>query len=182
MIQGGLSNLFVAGTCFEYGLQFGPLSEDSPALPSNPYGFAKDALHRQLEFMQKTERFSLIWGRLFYMYGNAQFGSAIYQQLSNAIKRGETVFNMSGGEQLRDYLPVEEVGRLIAKLAMLQSDLGCVNICSGTPISVRILVERWIKENNWNVKLNFGYYPYPSHEPMAFWGQPDKLNRYLGRS
>lgn len=179
MIQGGLSSLFVAGTCFEYGLQFGPLSEDSIASPSNPYGYAKDALRRQLEFLQTTAHFSLTWGRLFYIHGQAQSRNAIFPQLHNAIMRGETVFNMSGGEQLRDYLSAEEVGGLIANLALRRCNFGCINICSGKPIAVRTLVENWIKENNWNIKLNLGYYPYPSHEPMAFWGQRHKLARCL---
>jgi dTDP-6-deoxy-L-talose 4-dehydrogenase (NAD+) len=56
---------------------------------------------------------------------------------------------------------------------------GIVNVCSGQPISVRKLVEGWIKENGWSIDLYLGRYPYPEYEPMAFWGNPDKLNRCL---
>ena len=77
---------------------------------------------------------------------------------------------MSGGEQLRDYLSVVDVARQIVKLAMAESEIGSVNICSGKPISVRRLVEQWLEENKWEIDLNLGYYPYPSYEPMAFWG------------
>lgn len=51
LIQGGLSSLSVSGTCFEYGNQCGPLSEDTRPLPANPYGFAKDSLRQQLQFL-----------------------------------------------------------------------------------------------------------------------------------
>ncbi|MBA0922450.1 MAG: NAD(P)-dependent oxidoreductase, partial [Nitrosospira sp.] len=43
MIESGLSSLLVTGTCFEYGMQSGALSEDTPTKPNNPYGYAKDA-------------------------------------------------------------------------------------------------------------------------------------------
>jgi dTDP-6-deoxy-L-talose 4-dehydrogenase (NAD+) len=89
---------------------------------------------------------------------------------------------MSGGEQMRDYLPVTEVARAIVSLAMKESDIGIVNVCSGRPVSVRRLVEGWISENGWNIELNLGRYPYPDYEPMAFWGSPEKLRHYYQES
>jgi dTDP-6-deoxy-L-talose 4-dehydrogenase (NAD+) len=86
---------------------------------------------------------------------------------------------MSGGEQLRDYLPVEEVARQIVRLAMARRDIGIVNICSGKPISVRRLVEQWLCERNWQIELKLGYYPYPDYEPMAFWGDRTRLDANL---
>ena len=50
-----------------------------------------------------------------------------------------------------------------------------MNICSGAPISIRRLVEEWIKNNNWDIELNLGYYPYPDYEPMSFWGDKSYL-------
>jgi dTDP-6-deoxy-L-talose 4-dehydrogenase (NAD+) len=170
MIDGGLSSLLVTGTCFEYGMQSGPISADMPTKPNNPYGYAKDALRKQLEFLKSTKQFNLTWARLFYMYGEGQPSTSLFPKLKEAVLRGDDVFNMSGGEQLRDYLPVSDVARNIVQLAIAQSDAGPINICSGNPISVRRLVEQWISENNWNIKLNLGHFPYPDYEPMAFWG------------
>jgi dTDP-6-deoxy-L-talose 4-dehydrogenase (NAD+) len=86
---------------------------------------------------------------------------------------------MSGGEQLRDYLPVGEAAKHLVSLAVGSKDNGIVNICSGEPVSVRSLVEGWIKDNGWSIKLNLGVYPYPDYEPMAFWGDRQKLDRCL---
>jgi dTDP-6-deoxy-L-talose 4-dehydrogenase (NAD+) len=52
-------------------------------------------------------------------------------------------------------------------------------VCSGEPISVRKLVEGWIKDNGWSIGLDLGHYPYPDYEPMAFWGDRQKLDRCL---
>lgn len=179
MVEAGLPSLLVTGTCFEYGMQSGPLSEELVTLPGNPYGYAKDALRRQLEFLKFVKPFDLTWARLFYMYGEGQPKGSLYPQLKDAVLRGERVFNMSGGEQLRDYLPIEEVARLISILARRQSNTGCVNVSSGKPISVRKLVEGWLAENDWDIDLNLGHYPYPDYEPMAFWGDRHRMDAIL---
>jgi nucleoside-diphosphate-sugar epimerase len=179
LVHEGLRCLVVAGTCFEYGMRSGVLTEDLTPYPENPYARAKNSLRQNLESLKLTKPFNLVWTRLFYVYGEGQSKTSLYSQLKEAVLRGDTEFNMSGGEQLRDYLPVEAVAREIVRLAMLGVDVGTVNICSGNPISVRELVERWIRENGWKIKLNLGYYPYPDHEPMAFWGSRKLLDSII---
>lgn len=179
LVQGGLQRLVVAGTCFEYGMQSGPLAESLEPQPANPYGFAKDVLRRQLQFLAGQQPFELSWARLFYLYGAGQAPNSIYAQLRQAVARGDDTFDMSGGEQLRDYLPATEVASHLVALA-LRSGVGIVNICSGTPVSVRSLVQRWIDDNRWTIRMNLGRYPYPDHEPLAFWGDAGKLRQCLG--
>ncbi len=182
LIESGLQTLVVAGTCFEYGMQSGSLSEGFAVRPNNPYGFAKDALRCQLEYLKTTHPFQLAWARLFYLYGEGQPGSSLFPQLRRAVEGGDQLFNMSGGEQLRDYLPVAEVAKHLVSLALAEKDIGVVNVCSGVPISVRKLVEGWIKENGWSIRLNLGHYPYPDYEPMAFWGDPQKLSSLISKA
>jgi len=176
MVESGVKHVAVVGTCFEYGMQLGELSENLETRPNNPYGYAKDALRKHLQFLQDENNFNLIWMRLFYMYGDDQPDNTLYSQLRLAVSRGEVMFNMSGGEQLRDYLHIDEVVQKIVELACMKKDIGVINVCSGVPISVRRLVEQWIKGNEWDIKLNLGYYPYPDYEPMAFWGEREKMN------
>ena len=175
IIENGLKKVVVIGTCFEYGMQSGALSEDIEAKPDNPYALAKDTLRKFLEQLQKKIDFELKWVRLFYMYGKGQSPNSILSQLGEALENGETDFNMSGGEQLRDYMPVENVAEYIVKIAMQNKVHGIINCCSGKPISIRKLAENYLKEKQKNIHLNLGYYPYPDYEPMAFWGDNRKL-------
>lgn len=179
LVQLGLPAIIITGTCFEYGMQSGMLHEEYLPLPDNPYGYAKNALRHQLEFLRNTESYTMTWARLFYMYGEGQHESSLYPQLKSAVERGDKEFNMSGGEQLRDYLPIKSVARLLIALALRNGYNGIVNVCSGKPISVRNLVEGWIRENNWKIDLNLGHYPYPDYEPMAFWGSRERLDMLL---
>ena len=173
LIEQGLQSLVVTGTCFEYGMQSGPLPSSIKTAPENSYGFAKDILRKQLEYLQSECIYNLTWARLFYMYGEGQSDNSLLPQLRKAVELGKKQFKMSGGEQLRDYLPVTEVARQLVKIALHRKNYGAVNICSGKPQSVRSLVERWIRENNWEIVPSFGHYLYPDYEPMAFWGVRD---------
>jgi dTDP-6-deoxy-L-talose 4-dehydrogenase (NAD+) len=179
MVLAGLKNLLVSGTCFEYGMQSGALDESMATQPSNPYGTAKDTLRKQLENLRESTPYNLTWARLFYLYGDGQAAGSLYPQIKRAVVKGDRSFDMSQGEQLRDYLPVSEMVKLLVELALTQEDVGVVNVCSGHPISVRSLVEGWAAANAWNIEFNFGKYPYPDYEPMAFWGCNKKLQSVL---
>lgn len=177
MIENGLTDLTVTGTCFEYGMQEGCLREDMPALPHNPYGKAKDELRKDLERLQKQIPFTLKWVRLFYMYGKGQNPKSLLSQLDKALANGEKVFNMSGGEQVRDFLPVEKVAENIIKIALQKKITGIINCGGGEPVTVKEFVEKYLKSRNKEISLNLGFYPYPDYEPMKFWGDMTKLKK-----
>lgn len=171
-INCGVGQVLVTGTCFEYGFQSGPIASNAEAYPNNSYAFAKDVLHQQLRFLAKERPFHLQWARLFYMYGKGQHPKSVLSQLDVAIENGDAVFNMSGGEQLRDYLPIEAATQQLLDLYVSGRE-GTYNVCSEKPISVRRLAEERVRERSSPIKLNLGYYTYADHEPMAFWGVRD---------
>jgi nucleoside-diphosphate-sugar epimerase len=176
-VVAGARQLMVAGTCLEYGMQYGPLAEDAETRPHTPYGFAKDALRKSLELLQKQHPFTLQWMRLFYMYGEGQNPNSLLAQLDRAIERGDPVFNMSPGDQLRDYLPVKEIAADFVRAATNpESCKGVINCCSGKPVSVVDLVWQRCAASASSIELNRGFYPYPDYEPVAFWGVPAKLD------
>lgn len=169
-IENGVKDISITGTCLEYGMKNGALSPDFQTDPQNPYALAKDTLRKFLFQLQSSYDFNLKWLRLFYMYGEGQSEKSILSQLDKAIQNGEQEFNMSMGEQLRDFLKVEDVAHLIIESSLQSKKSYLKNICSGEPISIRKLVEDHLKRKNKSIKLNLGYYKYPDYEPMAFWG------------
>ena len=173
LVNKGVSNVLVTGTCFEYGFQSGPLDATKPAEPSNSYALAKDTLHKYLIFLKRDKPFKLKWARLFYLYGEGQKSNSIISQLDIAIDKGEKVFNMSGGEQLRDYLSIQSAVEKIQDV-FENDEEGVFNVCSGKPISIRRLVEERIKEREASIKINLNHYPYLDYEPMAFWGDSSR--------
>ena len=185
LARGGRPALLVAGTCAEYGWQQGCLAEEMPAYPAHPYAAAKDALRRRLEDVAAATGYGMTWLRIFYLFGEGQPERTLYTQLRQAIARGDTAFDMSAGEQVRDYLPVRRAAAAIRSLA-LRLARGCggdgiVNLASGQPRTVRSLVEQWAREAGSAIRLNCGTVPYLAHEPLAFWGDAAKLERLVGK-
>jgi len=172
LILSGVNQVLITGTCLEYGFQSGPIASTAVPLPNNPYAVAKNSLRQQLDFLSKEHPFCFQWARLFYIYGKGQNPKSVLSQLDTAIDNGESTFEMSGGEQLRDYLPIEAVAQQLFDL-YVSGRAGTYNICSGNPISVRRLIEERVQERGASIKLNLGCYPYPDYEPMAFWGVRD---------
>jgi nucleoside-diphosphate-sugar epimerase len=175
LMVNGLKNVVVSGTCFEYGMQEGELSEGLPTFPSNAYAIAKDTLRRFLEIKTREFDVNFKWLRLFYTYGDGQSPFSIISQLNQSIELGEKFFNMSGGEQLRDYLPVEKVAEYIVKLSLRNNLSGIFNISSGSPVKLSTFIRDYLKSNSLSQSLNLGYYKYSSYEPMAFWGNNEKI-------
>lgn len=182
MVEEGLPKLVVSGTCFEYGMCHGPLGEDLPAHPETAYGCAKATLLAMLSILMRETPFELTWARIFYLFGEGQSETSLYSMLNRAAASGDSTFPMSGGEQLRDFLPMRQCCDEFVRLSLAPGGHGIVNVCAGSPTSVRSLVEQWIEENGWKIRPEFGRLPYPDHEPMAFWGVRKKLDRIINQS
>ncbi|ROO01953.1 epimerase [Pseudomonas moraviensis] len=178
-VEAGVQQVLVTGTCFEYGMQSGPLSESTEPRPSNPYGLAKHTLHLFLQNLQQERPFTLQWARLFYLHGEGQNPNSLLAALDRAIDSGEPTFNMSAGEQLRDFLPIENAAQYLASILQERGFNGVINCASGQPVSVRALVEQRLRERGAALDLNLGHYPYPTHEPMAFWAVVERLQQLL---
>lgn len=176
LINSGVENINCLGTCFEYGMKNGCLNETMDTNPVTTYGLAKDSLRKFLENLNKTIFFNFKWIRLFYIYGENQSERTLLSQLNKSIKNKEEFFNMSGGEQIRDYLYIDEVAKNIVTISLQNQIKGIINCGSGTPTSIRNLVENQLLIKKSNIKLNLGYYNYPDYEPMAFWADTHKLN------
>ena len=86
---------------------------------------------------------------------------------------------MSKGFQKKDYLPVNKLIEYIFFLAFYKKNFGVINICSGKPVYMRLLVKKWIKELNSKIIIDHNFYPYNDYEAMEFWGSNNKLKNQL---
>ena len=180
LVMSGLKDVVVTGSCFEYGMVEGCLNEGLNTKPSNSYAIAKDTLREFIVELKKNFSFTYKWIRVFYTYGEGQSKTSLMYLLDKAIKDKDAEFNMSGGEQLRDFLYIDDVVRYICLIANQNIYINqAINCCSGKPISVKDLVEEYLEEKKYSMKLNLGYYPYPDYEPMSFWGDKTYLDSLL---
>jgi nucleoside-diphosphate-sugar epimerase len=179
MITHGLKNVTVAGTCLEYGMMQGSLSEDMNVKPTTSYGLAKYSLYCFLEKLKGEISFSLKWPRLFYTYGRGQSPKSLLPQLDAALANGDETFKMSGGEQVRDFMPVDKLASALVKIAKQDKVTGIINCCSGVPVRLNDFIRDYLQAKKKTITLEKGFYPYPDYEPMEFWGDTTKLNSIL---
>lgn len=164
----GVSSVVVTGTSWEYGKNYGPINPTVVVTPNTPYAISKNMLHEALRALKNRLNFKLVWARLFYLHGDEDHPESLLSQFDKALDLGGEVFNMSLGEQLYDFLPVElGAAQLITLLGV---DEGCYNICSAKPISLRrLLEERMIKRGKF-IRLNLGHHQYREQDTIAIWG------------
>lgn len=175
LVLAGYHRMLVVGTCLECLPHEGRYTEDMDGEPAIPYALAKTRVRRQLLEFQREHPFVLQWARLFYMYGEGQHPASLLAQLDRAIDSGARTFDMSGGEQVRDFSPVTDIAGRLVVIAEHPEWTGVTHVCSGKPMTVRALVERHIESRGARIELNLGAYPYAADEPMAFWGHSARL-------
>jgi len=171
LLRNGLKSIIISGTCFEYGLVDGQIPPYQSAAPVCNYARAKNNLHTHMRQIQNKYSYCLHWARIFYVYGEGESSKTLLGQLKSAIQNKETIFNMSRGDQKRDFIHVNEVAKHLIKLIRNQQS-GVTNICTGKPKSVNQFVDQYLQLQQTDIKLNKGYYEYNAYEPMYFWGQP----------
>jgi nucleoside-diphosphate-sugar epimerase len=145
------------GTCFEYDLNAGQLSVETPLRPSTPYAQAKVDAFNALSAALPRQGIAFAWCRLFYLYGEGEDSRRLVSYVRGRLQAGEPA-ELSSGSQVRDFLDVREAARMIVDVA-LGSQEGPVNICSGNAVTVRELAERIADEFGRRDLLRFGARP-----------------------
>lgn len=153
-VQAKVRRFVGIGTCFEYDLNAGRLSIETPLRPSTPYGQAKVNAFNALSAALPRQGVAFAWCRLFYLYGEGEDSRRLAPYVRDRLQAGEPA-ELSSGSQVRDFLDVREAGRMIVDVA-LGSQEGPVNICSGKPVTVRELAERIADEFGRRDLLRFG--------------------------
>ena len=125
--------------------------------------------------MNLYEHINLNWLRIFYIYGRYQSKNTLFGQIDETIKKRKKIFNMSSGQQIRDYLPIKNLCIIIKLLVDNPKVTGIINGCSGKKLKLINIINKYI--GNTKIYLNKNYYKKPKHEPINFWGCCKKLNK-----
>ena len=181
LIESGLKKLVVTGTCYEYGMSSGALSEDQETNPNTPYGIAKDNLRKDLFELQQSKNFDLTWARIFYPYGEGQSGNSLYSQLKNAILSNQE-FLMGNGRQVLDFIQVEKVASSLLSLLTSCMNLRVVNIGSGKPQTVAAFVQEQIRIFQSDLVPSFGSIPDREYESVSFWSDNSRFDSLVNLS
>lgn len=175
-----VSRICIMGSMHEVGFYEGSIDEKSPCNPMSLYGIAKNALRYDVEYMAKTYQKGYQWLRGYYIVGNTSYGSSIFSKLYKAAsEEGKNEFPFTLGLNQFDFINYEDFCLQVAAAVEQDNIMGIINICSGRPEKLADRVERFIKENNFSIKLKYGAFPDRPYDSKAVWGNSTKIESIL---
>lgn len=175
MIESGVKHVAVMGSMHEVGFYEGSINENTPCNPQSLYGISKNALRRIVELECKNKNVKFQWLRGFYIVGNTEDGSSIFSKIVQAAHKGQKEFPFTMGLNQFDFLDYDVFCQEVAD-AVEQSEVdGIINICCGRPEKLADRVERFIKENGFDITLNYGAFPDRPYDSKAIWGDDFKI-------
>lgn len=175
MIAGGVKQVAIMGSMHEVGFFEGSINENTPCNPQSLYGISKNALRRVVELECKNKNVVFQWLRGFYIVGNTEDGCSIFSKIVQAVHRGQKEFPFTMGQNQFDFLDYDAFCQRVADTVEQTEVNGIINICCGRPEKLSDRVERFIKENNFDIKLNYGAFPDRPYDSKAIWGDDFKI-------
>lgn len=172
-IHGGKRFVF-AGTCFEYDLSWGCISEnETPSKPDSLYGKCKyDFENKAIEYCYKNG-VSFASGRIFYVYGEREDKKRIIPYVINCLLNNQLA-KCSNGEQVRDFMYVEDVANAFVKI--LDCDVeGIINVGSGKAAKLKDVLLKIAEKLNKEELISFGDIKAAADEPKMIVANNEKL-------
>ncbi|NOE35853.1 NAD(P)-dependent oxidoreductase [Ruegeria sp. HKCCD7318] len=174
----GGQRVVCAGSCAEYDWALPELTETSPLRPRTLYGSAKAGTGMALCAGQEALGLSLIWARIFFVYGPGEPPGRLFGDLISNLKAGQPV-DCTDGLQERDFLHVHDLARALAHL--LETNItGAVNVASGTTIPVRNLIEEVAEQMHHSDLIRLGAIARAANDPDRLAADVNRLQNEAG--
>ena len=177
--ESGCKRIAVMGSMHEIGFYEGSINENTPCRPITPYGIGKNALRDLTSMICKQNNCVFQWMRGYYIVGNSKYGSSVFSKITAAAEEGKKEFPFTLGQNQYDFLDYSEFCVQVAAVVGQSKEQGIINICSGRPEKLADRVERFIKENNYDIKLKYGMFPDRPYDSKAIWGDCSKIEKIM---
>lgn len=179
MLDAGCKQIAVLGTMHEVGFFEGSIKEDTPTHPESLYGISKDALRNITKLLCKNAGATFQWLRGYYIVGNSEHGCSIFSKITAAEKNGQELFPFTMGINQWDFINYDDFAKQVAATVEQNEIDGVINICYGRPEKLADRVERFIKENGYKIKLDYGKFPDRPYDSKAVWGDDKKIRKIM---
>ena len=179
MIEGGCKHIAAMGSMHEVGFFEGSINEKTHCHPTTPYGIGKNALRDLTQMLCKKYNVVFQWLRGYYIVGNSKYGSSIFSKITAAVDQGKKEFPFTLGQNQYDFIDYSDFCVQVAAAVSQNQEQGIINICSGRPEKLADRVERFIKENNYDIKLQYGMFLDRPYDSKAIWGDNTKIEKIL---
>lgn len=158
-----------------------PFREDQLPQPASPYSLTKYMAEGLITTYCNQHNIPFTILRLFNFYGDDMPENFFLSQLKGALERNEE-FPMTKGEQIRDFLSVEDMVAAILRLTTSSKSIGeTINVCSGKGSRLRDVAIREAEKQGKTHLLKVGTLPYRDNEVWEMIGDNEKMKRMIGK-
>jgi nucleoside-diphosphate-sugar epimerase len=134
------------GTCHEYGDNPPPFCEDQAPRPRLPYAITKTAAWHFCRRFHQSKGWPIVTVRPFSVYGPRQAANTFVSACIRAAQ-GRLGFDMTPGEQKRDWIYVQDVVEGLLRAATLPAAIGeTFNLCTGRETSLYEVAQIIVRE------------------------------------
>lgn len=179
MVEAGIKKVVVMGSMHEIGFFEGSINENTPCHPITPYGISKNALRDLTKMLTSKNNTMFQWLRGYYIVGNTRYGSSIFSKIVAAAEDGKHEFPFTMGQNQYDFIDYPEFCEQVASATLQNEVTGIINICSGHPEKLADRVERFIKDNDFNIRLQYGTFADRPYDSKAIWGDNKKIEKIM---
>jgi len=169
------------GTSVEYDNYRQPVRETDPAEPTNLYGLAKLTTLQLSQALCAGYGMRFVGVRLFWAYGPMDDGLRMVPSVTAKPLVRERP-SLTHGEQLWDFLYIDDVVAALITAATNDAAEGIFNLGSGAPISIRDLVSQIGDAIDPDLELGFGEVPYAADQVMHLEADISRLRAATGWS
>lgn len=158
-----------------------PFKETDDFIPASPYSMSKYCAEVALKTFSeiKGKKYTIL--RMFNFLGSNMPTNFFPSQLKEKLRLNED-FSMTLGEQVRDYLYLNDVIEALLLAGKTDKTNEVYNVCSGQGLSVRELAEKAKTIMGSNSTIHYGAIPYRDNEVWNMVGDNSKITDRLGWS
>lgn len=169
------------GSAYEYGNKHYPITEKELLEPNGIYGASKAAGSLFLLERARSLGVELNILRPFGMWGPGEGAHKIVPQIIHCLDKN-TVFKMTMGEQLRDYVYIKDMAQWIVAIALRENfnNLITLNLGSGNPVTLKVLVLAIARIMGKEHLVKIGALPYRANEMMSLVADITLQRKILG--
>ena len=178
-VSAGTRKLVQFGTIEEYGTNTAPFLESMREEPISPYSLGKTMATHRVLLAGKLTPLKVTVVRPAATFGP---GKDFTMLIPNIIKAGieRNDFDMNDGEQIRDFIYVDDVVDGVLKVGMSEkADGEIINLGSGKGIKVREVAQMVNTAMGGSIRINFGTEAYRPLDGRPFYMNSNKARDLL---
>ena len=178
-VEHEVSHAVHVGTIEEYGAIPAPFRESDRACPISPYALGKLLATEHALYMGKTTHMRVNVVRPAAFFGPGQGFGSLIPNIVKAALAGED-FEMNKGEQLRDFVYIDDVIEGLVRVARSDLTGEIMNLGSSSPVTIKNVAEMTNAAMGSPIVIRFGAQPYRPFDPMSAFLESTKAREKLG--